>query len=405
MSDSNGSMYSHVGSGEVTVAADAFRTYFSRDPRNRFELDQVMGNGVNGILWAVNYNPTPEQDQHPRTTTKKILLKVNRDRAEWAQWDMQPEGAREEWGSLEMERSMLKVFQRARHSVTVIEPENDPLAQTYPDIPPHPFFPDRWLYLEYLPNGTLERFSRRASRYMQGRKLPNRMLWSFFLCFARMCVSMAYPPPPGPGEQLDETVPPNTRPRKIVHGDMHHGNVMLGDVFDPSDLEHALTPMLKMIDFGCAREYEDEEPRDYRNEERQNIFDIGLLMVELMSLDTAIQDLADLEEEDTAFLRVGPKLDRVIAVAPAFMCPGADATNEADLGLLDRDLIRIVLLCTAMDARFRPTSEQLFRVVSAKVAERTYEWYAAKDHRHTFEENDEHIRNIIQVVVLDADVD
>ncbi|KAK6955032.1 hypothetical protein Daesc_002662 [Daldinia eschscholtzii] len=54
----------------------------------------------------------------------------------------------------------------------------------------------------------------------------------------------------------------------IVHGDLHQGNVLIGE--PPNDEEHTIAPILKLIDFGSTEQYPAFEEGD-----TQNVYDIG----------------------------------------------------------------------------------------------------------------------------------
>ncbi|KAI2782716.1 hypothetical protein F4815DRAFT_462422 [Daldinia loculata] len=75
----------------------------------------------------------------------------------------------------------------------------------------------------------------------------------------RACIAMAYPPHEGPNGSVTERVRPGRRPRKTEHGDMHDENVMFGPLLPNGGIEHALTPVMKLIDFGNMSDYPDEE--------------------------------------------------------------------------------------------------------------------------------------------------
>ncbi|KAI0460588.1 kinase-like domain-containing protein [Xylaria acuta] len=114
------------------------------------------------------------------------------------------------------------------------------------------------LVLEYLGNGTVNGLL--SSLVRHNKSLPNRLLWSFYLCLVRACVAMKFPPakPFGAKPKLEEIPEDQSAPGNIMHGDMHSGNVLIGTVGDFQ--EHAAMPPLKLIDFGLAlvREQSDE---------------------------------------------------------------------------------------------------------------------------------------------------
>ncbi|KAI8949251.1 kinase-like domain-containing protein [Xylaria longipes] len=112
---------------------------------------------------------------------------------------------------------------------------------------------------EMLDNGDLSSIIKKVRQH--GDRIPNPILWSFLLCFVRMCIGLAYPPAdieefkgnPGP---IKETIPARLRdhPRRIVHFDMDPRNIFVGDVRQGSEDEHGMAPILKLGDFGLATE-------------------------------------------------------------------------------------------------------------------------------------------------------
>ncbi|KAI0490281.1 kinase-like domain-containing protein [Xylaria cf. heliscus] len=109
---------------------------------------------------------------------------------------------------------------------------------------------------EMLDNGDLASFLKKVRQHRD--KIPNPVLWSFLLCFVRMCIGLAYPPAdnhdlnnnPGP---ITETIPTREQdnPRRIVHFDMDPRNIFVGDVLQGAN-EHLIAPILKLGDFGLA---------------------------------------------------------------------------------------------------------------------------------------------------------
>ncbi|KAH6651876.1 hypothetical protein BKA67DRAFT_537725 [Truncatella angustata] len=115
--------------------------------------------------------------------------------------------------------------------------------------------------MELLPNGTVEDFVTKATYYMETeliQHLPNRLLWRFFLCckdiqsnVVRMMIGMAFPHEQVAGEapQLEDFPAGLSTEGPFTHIDLHIGNVMIGD-FIPTEPEHEISPIMKLIDFG-----------------------------------------------------------------------------------------------------------------------------------------------------------
>ncbi|KAI4593896.1 hypothetical protein KJ359_008940 [Pestalotiopsis sp. 9143b] len=107
------------------------------------------------------------------------------------------------------------------------------------------------LGMEYLQNGTLTQLLNRLRE--KDLHLPNRVLWSFFLCLVRACVGLSYPATvSSTGGRRLETITKDA-PLNFVHGDLHGENVMIGKHNDQLAFpEHALLPPMKLIDLGEA---------------------------------------------------------------------------------------------------------------------------------------------------------
>ncbi|KAI0449369.1 kinase-like domain-containing protein [Xylaria acuta] len=112
------------------------------------------------------------------------------------------------------------------------------------------------LITEMLENGDLALIIKKVRQH--GDKIPNPILWRFLLCFVRMCIGLAYPPAdieelkntPAP---ITETIPTRLQntPRRIVHFDMDPKNIFVGDILQGGE-DHAMTPILKLGDFGLS---------------------------------------------------------------------------------------------------------------------------------------------------------
>ncbi|KAK8005668.1 hypothetical protein PG990_011705 [Apiospora arundinis] len=142
------------------------------------------------------------------------------------------------------------------------------------------------LVMQLIENGSFEDFFRKV-QVMNGH-VPNRVLWSIALCFARMLIGMAWPPFAGHKAPERLEVPYNRKPYFIQHNDIHYNNVMFGDIQHGSE-EHSLVPQLKLIDFGRADYYDPYKwldktlPRphiasDAFKGDRRNTISFGLLL-------------------------------------------------------------------------------------------------------------------------------
>ncbi|KAI0600485.1 hypothetical protein F4775DRAFT_67015 [Biscogniauxia sp. FL1348] len=174
---------------------------------------------------------------------------------------------------------------------SVGDPANDQWELDYKD----------YLLLEFAENGDLANFIYKINETRQ--RVPNRVLWSFWLCLVSACVAMEYPPrkfhpkrrDPDPvdsegfptmdfadlnsetrgkriGPDLYEDVPDPSRRwagRRQVHFDIDPKNILIYGL-DPNtkDNEHKLIPRLKLADFGLAQRMKPNKSNAYYWEKR-----------------------------------------------------------------------------------------------------------------------------------------
>ncbi|KAI1094463.1 kinase-like domain-containing protein [Rostrohypoxylon terebratum] len=133
------------------------------------------------------------------------------------------------------------------------------------------------IVLEYMPHGDLKRMVERAKRY--NIAVPNRLLWSIFLCLVRACIGMAYHQALPEGSQTrTETIPAGQNQHSLVHGSMNLSNIMIGNPFARFG-EHTLGPVAKLIDLGMAATATDGQGVRY------NLWDVSAIMMTLVTLD------------------------------------------------------------------------------------------------------------------------
>ncbi|RYP40180.1 hypothetical protein DL767_001895 [Monosporascus sp. MG133] len=141
---------------------------------------------------------------------------------------------------------------------------------TAKNIKPHPQNTQKRrrpiLVTEYVPNGTLGDMMKRVKESHGDAAVPNRILWSIFLCLTRSMTALAYALGNfcmvfNEGVRIeDEFIPAGTEPINLVHGDLHLNNVVIGEL-DPRHSEHWLCPIIKLIDFGAAKQLTLTHPR------------------------------------------------------------------------------------------------------------------------------------------------
>ncbi|KAF2967378.1 hypothetical protein GQX73_g6212 [Xylaria multiplex] len=307
------------------VIANKVKESFANEPG--FVFEKVAGAGAFGVILRFQ-NKNAESSEY-RTIAVKALATLGDDGPE---------------------AKTLKLLKWARHIVTVIQ---------------IPLISDKTMWIkynaiitEYIENGTLMGLKQRLGQYTNPpRKLPNRVLWAIFLCLARGCVAMAYPPPGDPektptssSDQLLETIPSNIDshpPRNLKHGDLHEGN---------NQDEHPIFPVLKFIDFGSASE--DEEAIE------ENIEAIGTVMCELF---WEARDINQLVNDKQGENILDPNLDP--------------------------DLVLLTAQCVACNPADRPSLSHLLSVIIPK----THQKYP-----HLPDESDRYISGLVQRTVFDA---
>ncbi|KAI0414664.1 kinase-like domain-containing protein [Xylaria grammica] len=233
------------------------------------------------------------------------------------------------------------------------------------------------LILEYLENGSLNRL---RERVIQARaSVPNRVLWSIFLCLIRSCVAMSYPPdaPPGSEPGLEEIPqnPPDDAPRGYIHADMHPGNIIVGSLRDFPD--HSRVPVVKLIDFGLALESGASAPR--------NILDASKNILWLITHRVDI---------------IGPHREVYKGIETmAYPLLPDDITGEEPYPSLDLDLRDLLVKCMAGDRDVRPTLAGVFGIAKRAVQERNAQFYGPRGAL----ESDEAVRQFVQQFIYDAD--
>ncbi|KAK8131571.1 hypothetical protein PG984_008009 [Apiospora sp. TS-2023a] len=205
------------------------------------------------------------------------------------------------------------------------------------------------LVMEYLKNGDLAQLHYRTIKY--DLVVPNRALWSIFLCLVRTCIAMAYPGNADENAEprLEEIPSDGTQPSHLEHGDLHMGNVMIGDIGSPSGNEHQLVPILKLIDFGQAKENE--------HAVQENLFRISKIMINLIArkavqVEKTVSDYNGYRTHATEILPPHPE----------------DPDNDYKYATLDPRLRDLIARCLAQDPGERPGLAEMLRVVQAAAA-------------------------------------
>ncbi|KAI1204690.1 uncharacterized protein F4807DRAFT_446354 [Annulohypoxylon truncatum] len=210
--------------------------YFERDTAN-FRYMKLLGNGITNVACQVRYRHRWWRYHKPGQVfvVKRPFLPQSEE-------------------ALQNEISALQMLRGSMHIVQPFflnDGVRNPLAE----------LPGPTIFMEYLHGGSIHQF---AARYQQHTNIPmpNRLLWRILMCLVRACIGLAYPQrKTTPGvvlEQIPADYPQRDNPENWMHGDMHGNNILWGD-YQPDDLDHALTPTLKLIDLERFRQGEEPE--------------------------------------------------------------------------------------------------------------------------------------------------
>ncbi|KAK8131689.1 hypothetical protein PG984_008127 [Apiospora sp. TS-2023a] len=167
---------------------------------------------------------------------------------------------------------------RRNRRIDAIGAARDAQLPKPPEDPNHPDLDlevDRhdFIFMEFMPLGSLkDTLHRVADEWPNNPPIPNKILWSFWLCMLRACIGMAFPPRKfhpdrnrgaqdrrnnmsrgigvaanfNPDDLLLEEIPPmrqRTRRKRMVHMDIDAGNtVFLGEARDYAYDRNRLVP-------------------------------------------------------------------------------------------------------------------------------------------------------------------
>ncbi|KAI1423340.1 kinase-like domain-containing protein [Xylaria sp. FL1777] len=165
------------------------------------------------------------------------------------------------------------------------------IASSDPDFPNlnnNRFPPMSWVFdtlagiqgpivaMEYIDGGNLLALFYRMEE--AGVHMPNRILWSIFLCMIRACIGMAYPigAPLTSTTSTLETIPSRTPPGPLKHNDIALRNMMVGTAVEEG--EHKIGTVFKLIDFGMAHRADPASP--------DNLFAIAEVLASFITMKT-----------------------------------------------------------------------------------------------------------------------
>ncbi|TRX93607.1 hypothetical protein FHL15_005579 [Xylaria flabelliformis] len=274
---------------------------------------------------------------------------------------------------LKNELRWLKILQGAEHIVGLLGQELDGSKVSRPA-----------LVLEYVEYGSIQDLCKRMTK--RNIRVPNRVLWSMFLCLIRACIGFAYPPWQN-GEHETIPVDGSKKPSSIIHNDLHDENVLIGELM-PDSTEHRHAPILKVIDFGKAMQ---SQPGNWVTADQTNIQEAARIIagVVAMKYSTLRDENMEVEIPDEA----GTVRKIVVFTDPALR----DSTYVLPA------LKNLLLLCQAANPRDRPSLQYVLTACENAVRTHTVQNYAEiVDYDNTLE-SDDAIRSVVQQIVFNAD--
>ncbi|KAI0435620.1 hypothetical protein F4803DRAFT_567511 [Xylaria telfairii] len=407
---------------------DAIQTrlnrYFSQDKEQRFQLEGVLGGGEFGITWKLKYKAfrspitsmessstpanVPETSGRLQPQSRYIVLKAdyrqlnsqdNEDGGDQPQDDDDDDDITPYDSMFPNEKAMLQVLLWAKHISTGVEISNDPLTQRFPGTPWHQMRRNTWLYTEWVENGTVGKFVRRAQE--QQIQLPNRLLWSFFLCLIRMVIAMGWPPEKPDGEDPQPVIEEINGPaygalvhRDIFLDDLSVGNIMVGNLLpeDPGS-EHTLAPILILIDLAEMLKDANRRAICY------NIKEIACVMILFITLDHETAVLMSINTHTSKYFQESPTSPRFLSYAHILI---DEINGDHPFPWLDGRLRALVCACLAVADEDRPEPQALLDITKSYLNDKGERYYASQPGYDGASESDERIRSVLSTVVFDA---
>ncbi|KAK7751961.1 hypothetical protein SLS62_006104 [Diatrype stigma] len=259
--DTQGSNQSGDSSQESAESAEAVRRFFTATPRFRYIRTLATGSSAAPMLFSEHEVVEDQgggsgqagkddkgEDREKKYKSGRMKRRIVVKSAAQSTYD----------GDVRNEKRWMDALAGSEHLIASIDLGLDTGV-----------LKRQMVVMEYVANGDLTEFSGRMEEYQEKKEVkvvvPNRVLWRFFLCLTRAVIGMAYPQrstnpnfASNDGTIWREEIPEgDVTPTLMIHGDMHFGNLLLGDV-TLGDEEHDLTPILKLTDFGESRTIPEE---------------------------------------------------------------------------------------------------------------------------------------------------
>ncbi|KAH8157089.1 hypothetical protein CIB48_g11154 [Xylaria polymorpha] len=310
-----------------------YSEYFAAHHNIEFVRRLGLGTGAVALLFREPAREAPETKEG-----RNIVVKFA-----FSEYENRNKQADEE---IENERRWLTMLQGSQHIVKVLGYEVDRSKISRPV-----------LVLEYVEYGSIQDLCKRLTAGNVG--VPNRVLWSMFLCLIRACVGFAYPP-----WQNDEkeTIPEDgiKKPSSIIHNDLHDENVLIGELI-PDNIEHRDAPILKIVTGVIAKKY-------------------STLRDENMEV--------DIPDETGNVRKIIAFTDPALRDSP-YLLPA---------------LRNLLLLCQAANPKDRPSLQYVLKTCEDAVTTHTAQSYTGIAGYDSALESDDSIRSVIQQIVFNADI-
>ncbi|KAK7923720.1 kinase-like domain-containing protein [Apiospora marii] len=374
-----------------SITESKLTTYFSARPNN-FQFERWLGSGAGANAYLVRYR------KQAGDRWDRIVVKTPLGIAETG-YDEDPFGVGFGVEEFKEERKLLDTI-RTRHLVRLIKfsSRDDPLRQNGADD----FF-KRWIYLEYLPHGTLTELARKCEAH-EVAHLPNRLLWRVFMCLIRACVAMAYVPdvPVDRYDENEEPCPVDDRSIGYTHNDMHSDNIMIGDMLNgPDDIEHSISPVVKFIDLEVCSQYAGGEGKGVQ----RNLELVSSNMAELILFKSFFNigygEAPTGTDSNAVWFEPGGHRDGFATTAQPLLPDPDDMFTQMPAPWLDPDLRRLLCECAAVKETQRPSLRgDLLPEVLEAIETRDADYYRDKDYCDDADaEEDDAILNLLQRVL------
>ncbi|KAI0551212.1 kinase-like domain-containing protein [Xylaria curta] len=311
-----------------------YSEYFAKNHNFEFVRRLGLGSGAVALLF--------KEETQKRNVVVKFAFSEYENRNQQAD------------DELKNELRWLKILHGAEHIVGLLGQELDGSKVSRPA-----------LVLEYVEYGSIQDLCKRLKA--RNIRVPNRVLWSMFLCLIRACIGFAYPPWQN-GEH--ETIPADGTKKhsSIIHNDLHDENV---------------------IDFGKAME---SPPGNWVTADQTNIQEAARIIagVIAMKYSTLADENMEVEIPDEA----GNVRKIVVFTDPALR----------DSPYVLPALRNLLLLCQAANPKDRPSLQYVLNACENAVTTHTAQSYAGIVDYDNMLESDDSIRGVIQKIVFNADI-